>query len=337
MKPFSTTGIGSLPHTNPDEACRFVMQCFDVPFWPQLPKISFRESMVAQYSEGMPFVRIDNSRQTVTIVRDNSDELERFYEKWTEQTRIAISSDYAEGLHAFLKVAKKRRFEFLKAHITGPLTFTLSLNDSAGRLIYFDEELREIALMILKSKILWQIDLLQPLTNKIILFIDEPVFTAIGSTAYMGVEEAEVLRLIKEIVETIKKAGAISCIHCCGKADWEMVINSNVDMISFDAFEYFETFNIYHHKINEFINKGGYIVWGIVPTSDVIKSVDFEQVYDKLEHNIEILSKHIERDLILSKSLLSPSCGAGSRTLHETIKIGQILIRLKEEMVLKLF
>ncbi|MCX8069086.1 MAG: hypothetical protein N2738_01130 [Thermodesulfovibrionales bacterium] len=332
IKSFSTTGIGSLPHTNAEEACRFVMQYFDIPFWPQLPKVSFKESMIAQFTEGMPFVRFDNIHETITIVRDGSDELERFYERWTEQSRIAISSDYAEGLHAFLKLAKMKRFDTLKAHITGPLTFTLSIKDGSGRFIYFDEEIREIALMTLKSKILWQIDMVKNLADNIIFFIDEPVFTAIGSTTYMGVEETEVMRLLSEIVETIKNAGAISCIHCCGKADWQMVINSSVDMISFDAFEYFETFNIYHDVVGDFVKKGGYLVWGIVPTSDIINEVGFDHVLNKFKNNLSTISRHIDRELVMSRSLLSPACGTGSRTINETTKIVQLLMRLKEEM-----
>lgn len=334
IKPFTTTGIGSLPHADPEEACRFVMQCFDIPFWPQLPRLSFKETMITQFSEGMPFVKIDDIGQNITIVRNKSDELERFYERWSEQTRIAISSDYAEGLHTFVNLAKLKKFEILKAHITGPVTFTLSVKDGAGRLIYYDEELREIALMTLKAKILWQIDILKPFTKEILFFIDEPVFTAIGSTTYMGVEKSEVLRLLSEIVQTIKDAGAISCIHCCGKADWEMVINSSVDMLSFDAYEYFETFNIYHHAINEFINKGGSLVWGIIPTSDIINDTNFDQIYDRFMNNLLTLSMHIDKSLIESRSLLSPACGLGSRTLQETTKIGQLLMRLKEEMTL---
>ncbi len=57
FSPFLTTGIGSLPHTDPEEACGLVLATFDIPFWPQLPKLSFRESMIPQFSEGMPFFK----------------------------------------------------------------------------------------------------------------------------------------------------------------------------------------------------------------------------------------------------------------------------------------
>ncbi len=331
LRPFTTTGIGSLPHKDPEEACSFVLKCFDIPFWPQLPKNSFRESMVIQYSEGMPFVRTDEKGQTIAIVRDQSDQLERFYESWNEGTRIAISSDYAMGLHVFLREARKRRFPFLKGQITGPMTFTLSLKDNSGRFIYFDEELREIALMTLKAKALWQIDILRQCADRVLIFIDEPIFSAIGSTAYMGVSHEEIDRMMKEIVKVIKDTGSLACVHCCGKADWEAIIETGADMLSFDSYDYFETFNLYAPKIKDFLTNGGYLVWGAVPTSDSIKGATYDDVLNKLRQDIETLSHTIDKGLIISRSLLSPSCGLGSRTLKECFKAVQILMRLRED------
>ena len=55
-----TTGIGSVPHTNPEEAVSFVLEAdLSIPFWPQLPARHFFEQMIPQYSEGMPCVALD--------------------------------------------------------------------------------------------------------------------------------------------------------------------------------------------------------------------------------------------------------------------------------------
>ncbi|CAN5252770.1 hypothetical protein BH23ACT9_BH23ACT9_22510 [soil metagenome] len=45
----AVTGVGSLPHTDPDRAVAFVAQhAAEVPFWPQLPRRGPGEGMVAQ-------------------------------------------------------------------------------------------------------------------------------------------------------------------------------------------------------------------------------------------------------------------------------------------------
>ncbi len=252
LKSFLTTGIGSLPHLNAQEACELIFNTFDIPFWPQLPGLSFKELMIPQYSEGLPFLKTDVQKETIWIERNSSDELERFYESWTEESRISISEDYAQGLHAFLTTVKTKKFEHLKGHVTGPLTFTLGLKDHTGRPVYFDEEFREISLMLLKAKTRWQLDQLKQHAEKVIIFIDEPILSALGSSGYLGVNSAEASRLLKELIDVIRSEGGISGIHCCGNADWPMVINCGPDIINFDAYDYTDTLALYPEEFRSF-------------------------------------------------------------------------------------
>jgi methionine synthase II (cobalamin-independent) len=332
LKPLSTTGIGSLPHLVPVDACSLILETFDIPFWPQLPKRSFLEWMIPQYIEGMPFVKMDPENRTIIISRDSSDELERFYETCKDDCRIAISEDHAKGLHIFLKIIKGRQFETLKGQVTGPLTFTLGLRDSEGRLLYFDEELREIALMLLKAKVRWQVDVLRPSAREILIFIDEPILSAIGSSTYIGVSREETLRLLREMVYAIEEMGAISGIHCCGNADWSLVIESGVKVLSFDAYSYFESLALYREQLLEFLEKKGYISWGIIPTTEAIAKEDLESLKRLFDREFKDLSRHIPEEMIKSQTILTPSCGTGSRSIDETIRIFQLLIRLKESL-----
>src|SRR4030043_2265117 len=326
--PFMTTGIGSLPHTDPYKACRLVLDTFDIPFWPQLPRLSFREFMIPQFSEGMPFLKVDEKRETIWIERDG-DDLTKFYETYSEDMKLTISETHARGLHAFMHTVKDRHFQFLKGHVTGPLTFTLGLKDSRGRLIYFDEELREIALMLLKAKIRWQIDFLKPYAENIILFVDEPILSALGSTSYIGVKPEETKRLLKEVAEAIRHAGGIPGIHCCGNADWPVVITSSVNIISFDAYGYVDTVSIYPSEFTEFLRDGGYLALGIVPTTDSIKDETTDSLKKRFQESIEKLSRLIPEDLLLSRILLTPSCGTGSRSIEDTLKVFRLLRSLK--------
>jgi hypothetical protein len=330
ITPFSTTGIGSLPHIEPREACKLILETVDIPFWPQLPRASFLELMVPQYSEGMPFINVDIPTETVFVERNDSDELERFYETCKEGARIAISDDYARGLHTFLQLIRGRRFGVLKGQITGPMTFTLGLKNRDGGLVYFDEELREVSLLLLQAKARWQIDQLRPHADSILLFIDEPILSALGGSTYLGVSREETLRLLRETATAISDAGAIPGIHCCANADWVLARESGAKLISFDAFHYFDSLAIYHNEIRGFLEEGGYLAWGIVPTTDDIVKETPESLIHKFRTRFDRLKEHIPADLLSSRTILTPSCGTGSRSLQETLKIFQLLIRLKE-------
>jgi methionine synthase II (cobalamin-independent) len=329
LKPFTTTGIGTLPHKNAKEAVSLALQGLDVPFWPQLPNISFRESMIPQYSEGMPSLKIDAEHGKIWVER-NEEEIARFYEFCGEDARIAISEEYAKGFYVFMDQIKARQFDALKGHVTGPLTFTLGLNDSAGKAIYFDEEFREISLMLLRAKIRWQVDMLKPFAGKIIIFIDEPILSALGGTSYMGVSPEETVRMLRETVRAVQGTGALAGIHCCGRADWPLVLESGLDILNFDFFEFGETLSIYPDEITAFIESGGYLAWGIVPTTDAIAGETEESIVTLTHALLDKLSKNIDGSLLQESMILTPSCGTGSRSIEEAIKIFQILMRLKE-------
>lgn len=330
FEPFMTTGIGSLPHTDPEEACRLVIETFDIPFWPQLPKLSFHESMITQFSEGMPFIRIDSGGKRLWIERDDSNALTAFYETYSEDWKAAVSEFFAKGLYTLIGLLRGNKFRILKGQVTGPLTFTLGLKDSEGRLIYFDEELREISLMLLKAKVRWQMDMLKPFAEEIVLFVDEPILSALGSTSYIGVEPREALRLLQETTDSIRHAGGIPGIHCCGNADWSMVIKSGVNIISFDAYDYVDTISLYPAEFTEFLQRGGYLAWGVVPTTDSIKDENIHSLKRRFHRGMALLSESIPAKLLLPQTLLTPSCGMGSRSINETLQIFQFLRNIKE-------
>ena len=89
---------------------------------------------------------------------------------------------------------------------------------------------------------------------------------------------------------------------------------------------------MYRDEINRFLESGGYLAWGIVPTTDAIGGETPESIINKFESRFKSLSKHIPKDTLLSQIILTPSCGTGSRSMEETIKIFQLLMRLKEAL-----
>jgi hypothetical protein len=146
------------------------------------------------------------------------------------------------------------------------------------------------------------------------------------------VSSEETLRLLQEMVNTIQAEGGIAGIHCCGNADWPLVMKTGADIVNFDAYDYLDTIALYHGECSRFLAKGGYFAWGIVPTSDAIIGENPDTLRERFQKGIQKLSENIPHDLILSNMLITPSCGTGSRAVEETVKIFQLLMRLKEEM-----
>jgi hypothetical protein len=111
------------------------------------------------------------------------------------------------------------------------------------------------------------------------------------------------------------------------------LIDANVDIISFDAFEFGETIAYYPEQINKFLEGGGVIAWGIVPTSVKINQETPGSLEKKLNENIKNLAgKGIDENLIWERCLLTPSCGTGPLSVELSEKIFQNLSELSKRL-----
>ncbi len=319
---FQPTGIGSLPHQKVNEAVSFILKTFtEVPFWPQLPRRSFKENMYVQYSEGLPGFVIDQSKQRVfvNLSEDWLTQIERFYQAYLEGDDIffAISPNYAAGFFDFVQHISclKQKPLFLKGQVTGPISFGLTVTDQKKRPIIYEETARDVLVKLLAKKGAWQEKKLKEVSpsSETIIFYDEPYLSSFGS-AYVKLERKEVENMLFELRQSI--SGKLG-VHCCGNTDWSLLLGSEIDIISFDAYSYSDRFLLYKKEINEFLERGGLIAWGIVPTltpepNRVLKETP-ESLASKVCSLIDGLSAAgIERERILSQSLLTPNCGTGS-------------------------
>lgn len=321
---FVTTGIGSMPHRDPESACKIILNSFDIPFWPQLPKLGHREYMIHQFSENFPGVVFEGDK---VYVKKDYDLASEWLSNYSDETETPISKDHALGLYTLGELLKDKKLPVIKGQITGPVTYTLSLKDEEGIPIYFDETLRELALLFLKSKALWQIKFLRELAEEVWLFMDEPVLQAIGTSAYISVEQAEVKRLIDELSVFVKNLGVKIGLHCCGRADWREILNSEIEILSFDSFFFFDFFKIYKGEIEDFLKRGGLIAWGFVPTTDDIKELTDRKIISQAKEKIDEIGGQIP--LIFENSILTPSCGMGSLDEEDSLRVCSILGEIK--------
>jgi len=315
--------IGSLPHTDPELACRLMLQAFpEVAAWPQLPKLSFRENMYAQYSEGLPGIQLDETAKRLWFQVDDSlaDELEGFYEAVIKEDleRFAMSESYAAGLEQFMGGAFADELAsrpFVKGHVTGPISFGLTVTDQNKRASLYDETLEQAIVKGMTLKGRWQSRVLRRAAPgaQVVIFYDEPYLHSVGS-ALISVSREQV---VGEISECLKGCGAdVTGVHCCGNTDWSMVFATGVDVVHFDAYEYMEPFVAYYGEIGEHIARGGAIAWGVVPKDENVLKVSSDDLVGMLEGGFDALEgKGLDRDLLARRSMVSPSCGLGSASV----------------------
>lgn len=322
--------IGSMPHRDARLALdRILEACPEAPCWPQLPSLGFREDMMTQFSEGLPCIRVDWEKNKVYFARpeDCPDELAQFYENYmkAEQTGdlapFALSESYAIGLHVFLERLSDTRggsLALLKGQITGPLTFGLSILDQEGLPALFDETLEDVVRKAILMKSLWQVECLEPWGGRPILFVDEPILAAFGSSAYINLTREHAVAVLQENFSAVKAKGALVGSHCCGNTDWSLMMEAGVDIINFDAYVYMDSIGLYAESLQGFLDRGGYLAWGIVPSQHLEVRPSPVELLERLEQGIDGLSeKGVSREKLLTNLLLTTSCGLGTLTVEE--------------------
>lgn len=320
--------IGSLPCDNLEDAMGLV-KIFDIPFWPQLAKISKNEDMIVQFLENMPSFFVEKDFLD-TECDEFFEDIEQFLMDYEEVCadcskietidaldKYGISEKYSVTFSKFIELVKNRQPKFAKGQIVGPFTLATTLVDNSGRCAFYDETLKEIIVKTLALKALWQVKQIKcasPNTTPII-FIDEPCLSQLGTSAFLTISQDDVVEMISSISDLIKQSGGISAIHCCGKCDWEVPIKCGVDIINLDAYSYAQNLSVFDESVNKFLENGGKIAWGIVPTLDsaALEKADINTTLKVFEKAVKYLTKKgISEKIILDNSLITPSCGAGS-------------------------
>ncbi|MFO8008944.1 MAG: hypothetical protein R6V05_14545 [Candidatus Brocadiia bacterium] len=329
-----TTGIGSLPLTDPDRAAEFVLAAdLSAAFWPQLPRRRFYERMVPQFAELVPAVRLDEQEEAVRWEPDAKyDELGGFYERYLadDPSLFGLSGRVAAGFEAFRRAAGGHGLALAKGQVTGPITFCTSVTSADGEPLYGDEEMRQVVSQALGMNARWQVAQLSQIAGDgVIVFVDEPVLAVFGSSALAGVSEAHVRELDGHVLAAVEDAGALSGMHVCGNSDWAVVARSGVSIVNFDAYQYGHTISLYPEAVGELLERGGAIAWGIVPTTDAIRQEDADSLARRFEKALsELAGKGFEEDYLRRRSLLTPSCGAGAMSEEDARRVFRVLAEL---------
>jgi len=317
--PLSATGIGSVPFTEPDSCVRLILKHLpDMPFWPQMVRLGYREDMVPQGAGGLPALKIQADRRTVTLAADISREeaLAGFYETaWSgDLTSFALQPEEAQGFFHLCKVVAEdsAQARFLKGQVVGPVTFAGMVKDADGKPILYDRELTQAVALGLALKAAWQGARFRELGRHPVIFFDEPLLTGFGS-AFLTVSRDEVVTILRETLAAARQAGPISLgVHCCGNTDWSLFLELPFDIISFDSYGYFDSLLLYEQALGRYLRRGGWLAWGLIPTGDDFQTETADSLWQRFQTQVEQLAAlDLPTRQVLSQALLTPACGLG--------------------------
>jgi hypothetical protein len=304
------TGIGALPHKDPREACEDVLTIFpEFPYVPTLPDRSQLESIVFNDSEQLPGRVIRNDRLLFDSAKDQTAAMEKVYLDFVEGNFVdyGLHADYAS---AFIEMMTRKipRAKVLKCQVTGPVTFGMQVVDADKRPIYYDTQLADVLSKMIALKARWCENEVKKRTGvpETLVVLNEPYLASLGSSV-VPVDRDSVCAGWADISSMVE--GGLG-VHCCSNTDWEFVMSLNPSVISLDAYTTAREFLLYTDAVISYMERGGVVAWGIVPSDFKIFSTEtVESLFEKYLAIRSSLCTRMPESLFDAQSMITPSCG----------------------------
>ncbi|MBW1673984.1 MAG: hypothetical protein JRJ45_10145 [Deltaproteobacteria bacterium] len=326
-----TTAMGIMPHRDVDRALEVALSV-DVPFWPQLPLFSYYEDMYVQVSEHFPGILLDLKKRTLRFSMEKFiREVEETMEHFDEPEYFDISDTYSVVYRKFLELDLSNR-PAIRGQLEGPISFGFRVVDQDDRPIIFDDTVRSFMLEFLAKRVNVQLSQLKKLNTNAFMFVDEPGLQFLFS-AMAGYGDQAARGDMETFFSMIDRPRGV---HLCGNPDWDFLLGQDLDILSIDVYTNGEVFPLYRSSIRRFLERGGILVWGIVPTNfEHFEKEDMVSLEKRLEGMWLSLEKNgIDLELLLSQSMLSPATCClvnpdGEKTVEKAFKI---IRRLSERL-----
>lgn len=343
------TGIGSMPHRDAAEALPLIKKYLpDSPHWPQLPLRGRQEHFVNQFLK--PLVKTglltDNGEKIFfdPTLPDWTERLTEFYSLYlafeegdrSVLDEFAFPEDSATGFYAFLAELARGTggAAFLKGQVVGPLTVCFQLKDEQGRFAYYNEQLRDLVVKTLSLHAAWQAGKLGGFGLPVLIFVDDPALGVYGQSSYITVTREMIMDDLGAVAAAVHQAGALAGVHCCDAVDWSILFESDLEVVSFDAYNYFSSLIPFTSSLKSFLERGGSLAWGLVPTlNEQAREEEADSLMKILEGEWrELAGRGIPLELLFQRCLITPACGTGLLELDLAERIYRLTASVSERL-----
>ncbi len=300
-----TTAMGIMPHRDVDRAMELALS-LDIPFWPQLPNLSFYEDMYAQASEHFPGITVDVAASKLLFdTMRFQEELTSYAEIVGQPEAFSLSPRYSLVYHRFL-AQDLGRFAAIRGQVIGPVSFGFRMVDENQRPVIYNEDVRALLFEFLQQKVNRQYHEMLQRNPRAIVWLDEPglgwVFS--GFTGYSDVRAREDYR---EFMAGLEGPRAL---HLCANINLPYLLELGIELLSFDAYQIEAMPRGYASAIGEFLRRGGIVCWGIVPTdSDGLSQESPHSLSQRLGSYWDVVSREamLPVEQVARQALLAPA------------------------------
>ena len=261
----STTAMGIMPHRDVARALELALS-LDIPFWPQLPKVSLYEDMYVQASQNFPGIAIDFDKERLIFNTARFEqELDEYFVKMDSPEAFALTAEYSAVFRKFLS-KELQSYKAVRGQVIGPVSFGFKVLDENLKPVIYNDAARTILFDFIQKKANIQYRELKERNPNAFVWLDEPGLGYVFS-GLSGYNEQLAKEDYHNFVEGLEGPKGL---HLCAEVNLPYLLELGVEILSFDAYQIGFMPREYAGSVAEFIKKGGVISWGIIPTESTV-------------------------------------------------------------------
>jgi hypothetical protein len=261
--------------------------------------------MYVQASENFPGIILEPDAHRISFHTEKFyAELEHALMNLDNGEFFRMSPQFSATYHQFLSQDLSHH-PAIRGQLEGPVSFGLNVLDENKKPMIFNDEVRSLLFDFMARKANCQLRELKEKNPRAFLFIDEPGLQYVFSSVSGYTNDMARADLTGFLAQIDHPRG----IHLCGNPDWDFLLNLDIDILSFNAYNCGEIFVKYKDGITRFLQRGGMLGWGLVPANyeEFVK-----ESMDGMIHRSAMLWQELQKsgfDLhqVLSQSILMPA------------------------------
>jgi hypothetical protein len=295
----ATIGVGSLPHRDVDAAAEFSLDAFDVLTLPSLPRRCPAEAPIAQALVGAPGVTL-GQYGTVAIDVSRLDP--------TAAVHTDFASDRFAGFRSCLDLAVRRGHAGpVKWQFVGPISVGVALRRGGAP----PDVAFSMASRVVRSHLCAlgeRISTALPHAAQLVV-IDEPFLDDLMAYDF-PIAPDEAVDLLSSAMAAVETSATVG-VHVCGDIDIATLMASGPKVLSLPARS---SLLPYAGYLARFLDSGGAIAWGAVPTEGPIGGAAGRTAGRLAALWVQLVERGCDPVQLRRQSLISPQCGLGSHS-----------------------